>query len=153
MRRGKLAWLLILVLVLTPVMLPLGTARAQSGMGSLQQVIPDGFNVDDLGTLTSGKPVEGKVFPMGNEDAYTLSVKANQWITIEILGSNGLRPQVEVYYPNGSLFTEVHGELTATKQVQMIATGTYGVVVKSYPYPSATTGLYTLTVTIRDKKV
>ncbi|MFN8634404.1 MAG: hypothetical protein U0893_11160 [Chloroflexota bacterium] len=113
--------------------------------------LPDGFDTDG-GPLKSGVAVTGNVFPKGNVDEFTIAGRANQWITIEIIGTLGLRPQVLVLYPNGKLFTDAHGEQMAKKSVQLMTTGTYTVQVKSYPYPSETTGPYTLKVTIGDSR-
>ena len=156
MRFRTFALLLVLVLVLAPTMFPGAPARAQTPETTIRQIVPDGFpligDAAESGLLISGEPVQGTVFPKGDTDEYTIAGRTNQWIKVEVLGSNGLRPQVEVLYPNGNLFTEVHGEISATKQVQLMANGVYTVVVKSYPYPSTTTGSYTLTVTVGNKK-
>ena len=157
MRFRTFALLLVLVLVLAPAMFPGHLARAApTEETTIRQLFPDGFPIDgdvgEGGPLISGEPVQGTVFPKGDQDEFTIVGRANQWIKIEVLGGNGLYPQVEVLYPNGNLFTEVHGAIAATKQVQLMANGTYTVVVKSYPYPSLTTGSYTLTVTVGNKK-
>ena len=157
MRFRTFALLLVLALVLAPTMFPGHLARAQpTDELTIQQLMPDGFtpmgDAEEGGPLISGEPVQGTVFPKGDTDEYTIAGRTNQWIMVEVMGSNGLTPQVEVLYPNGKLFTEVHGGIIATKQVQLMANGTYTVVVKSYPYPSLTTGTYTLTVKIGNKK-
>lgn len=156
MRLRTWVWLLVAMLVLAPVMFPGQPARAQ-------RPHVDGFvpvcEIENLvtegGPLTSGKPVQGTLVSTDACAYYSITGRANQWMTIEIRGSNGLRPMVSVYYPGDgdSLFTSVYGEISATKQVQMISGGTFKVSVTSYPYPSPTKGSFTLTVTIRDKKV
>lgn len=130
------------------IALALLLALAPSVVG---QVDPSAVDPES-GPLVSGTPVQGKITPLGDTDEYTIAGKANQWITIEVLGGMGLRPQVEVLYPNGALFTETHGDLMAKKSVQLMTGGVYTVVVKSYPYPSQTTGTYTLTVTTTNQK-
>ncbi|MGE3913537.1 MAG: hypothetical protein AB7K36_29575 [Chloroflexota bacterium] len=157
MRFRTIALLSVLMLMLAPTMFPVQPARAQPTADGIYQFLPDGITpLDDDGeggVLVSGTPVQGTVFPQNDTDEYTVAGQANQWIAIEIMGSNGLRPQVEMLYPNGKLFAESHGELTATRQVQLMTSGVYKVVVKSYPYPSLTTGNYTLKVTIGNSRV
>ena len=142
----------VAMLGLLLALVPPAFAAADTTMPVDQIANPDGFGMTEGGPLVSGTSVQGTVLPAGNVDEYTIAGRANQWITVEARGSNGLRPQVEVLYPNGALFTEAHGELVATKTVQLMTTGTYTVQIKSYPYPSQTTGSYTLTVTITDRR-